>query len=226
MDKKLLILLGIAFITQATTSLVGGLIGIGPFTDSSHLATTLIDISGNIGRIFTGIFLQVITAIVIIALGGALYQAGKHINKTAAIIAIGLYIVEAIIHIIGQIPVFAITEVSKLFAEYGDTALLANAQLLFAARDFIGAITMIPFGFGAIVFYSLILKAGIIPKWLGLWGLITVPLILVGWTLEAFRVVSVPFVLYAPYVPWEWVAGIYIITKGLNMVQNNKPNRT
>jgi len=220
MDKKLLLLLGITLITQATTNLVGGIVGIGPFTDTSNMATALIDVSVNIGGIYAGIFLQIITSVVIVALGAALYQTGKHINKTAAIIAMGLYIVEAIIHIIGQLPVFAITEVSKVFAETGDAALLTYAQFLFASREFIGAITMIPFGVGAIIFYVLILKAGLIPKWLGLWGLITVPLILVGWTLEAFSVVSVPFIIYVPYVPWEWVAGICILIKSLKTIHN------
>jgi hypothetical protein len=58
------------------------------------------------------------------------------------------------------------------------------------------------------------MKANVIPKWLGLWGLITVPFILIGWSLEAFGV-SVPFALYIPYVPWEWVAGIFILVKGI-----------
>jgi len=226
MDKKLLLLLGITLITQATTSLVGGIVGIGPFTDTSHMAAALTDISANIGGVYAGIILQIITAIVIVALAAALYQAAKHINKTAAIIAMGLYIIEAIIHIIGQLPVFAITEVSKLFTENGDAALLPYAQLLFVSREFIGAITMIPFGVGAIIFYLLILKAGIIPKWLGLWGLITVPLILVGWTLEAFSVISVPFILYVPYVPWEWIAGVYILIKSLKTMQKNHLSRT
>ena len=226
MDKKLLLLLGITLITQATTSLVGGIVGIGPFTDTSNMATALIDVSGNIGGIYAGIFLQIITSVVIVALGAALYQAGKHINKTAGIIALGLYIVEAITHIIGQLPVFAITEASKLFAENGDAALLSNAQLLFSAREFIGAITMIPFGFGAIIFYLLILIAGIIPKWLGLWGLITVPLVLVGWTFEAFSVISVPFILYVPYIPWEWVAGVYILAMSSKTPQEKQLSRT
>ena len=57
--------------------------------------------------------------------------------------------------------------------------------------------------------------ANIIPKWLAMWGLITVPFILVGWSLEAFGA-TVPFALYIPYVPWEWVAGIYILANTVN----------
>ncbi|MCL2320791.1 MAG: DUF4386 domain-containing protein [Oscillospiraceae bacterium] len=208
-------LLGLSLVTQATTSLVGGLIGIGPFTQVEDMAITMNNIKGNISSIYLGMFLQIVTALVIVVLAVALYQACYHSGKTAAIIAVGLYLTEAIIHIIGQVVIFEIAEISLQFTATGDTSLLTIAKLMFASRDFISAITMMPFGFGAILFYYLITKAKVIPKWLGLWGMITVSFILVGWSLEAFNVVSVPFVIYIPYVPWEWVAGIFIFTKAL-----------
>jgi hypothetical protein len=155
-----------------------------------------------------------VTALVIIALAAALYQAGKGVNKTAAMIAVGFYLLEVVIVMFDQFIIFAITEVSQMFVSTGDTALFKIVELLFSARAFGGAIAMLPFGLGAFLFYTLIMKAGVIPKWLSLWGLITVPLIAIGWTLQAFGV-SVPFALYVPYVPWEWVAGIYILVEGL-----------
>ena len=212
--KNLYVLLGTSLVTQATTSLIGGIIGIGPFNDTGSIVDAMNGIAGNITGAYIGIFLQVITAIVIIVLGTALYQAGKHISQTLAIIAFGLYLTEAVIHIVNQIIVVALAEISRLFLISGDASLVNMGTILYAARDFCGGITMMPFGLGAIMFYYLIMKSNVIPKWLGLWGLISVPFILVGWTLEAFNV-SLPFVLYAPYVPWEWVAGIYIFIKSL-----------
>jgi len=209
-QKGLYLLLGISLITQATTALAGGLIGVGPFLDTENVTVAMHSITVNMAGVYAGIFLQIITALVVIALGVALYQAGKHINKTAALIALCFYLAEAFIHVVSQIIVFALAEVSSQFVSGGDTALITIGNLLLASRDFCGAIAMIPFGLGAILFYYLILQANIIPKWLGLWGLITVPFILVGYTLQAFGV-SVPFALYIPYVPWEWVAGIYIL---------------
>ena len=213
--KGLYLLLGISLITQATTSLVGGIIGFGPFTDTADIPAAMTNIADSIGRFYTGIFLQIVTALVIIALAAALYQAGKHISKTAAIIAMGFYMLEVVIVVFNQMVIYGITEVSKQFAVSGDTGLIEIAKILFSVRSFGGAISMMPFGLGAILFYYLITKAGVIPKWLGIWGLITVPFILVGWSLQAFGV-SVPFALYIPYVPWEWVAGIYILMKSIS----------
>lgn len=44
-------------------------------------------------------------------------------------------------------------------------------------------------------FYYLLMKAKTIPKWLALWGLVTVPFVLVGAPLMAFGV-TVPFALF------------------------------
>ncbi len=75
---------------------------------------------------------------------------------------------------------------------------------------------MIPFGIGAVLFYTLLLKAAILPKWLALWGIVTVPLILVCVPLMAFGI-DVPFALMVPYVPFEFVAGIVIMIKYRNI---------
>ena len=220
-NKKLFLLLGITLVTQATTSLVGGLIGFGPFTDTADTVTALNSVANNINGIYIGIFLQIITSLVIVALAAALYQSGKSTGKTAAIIAFGLYITEAVIHIVSQLVVFAFAAAGIEYAAGGDASLVALGEILLKLRDFSGAITMMPFGLGAVLFYWLIMKAGVIPKWLGLWGIITVSFIFIGWSLQAFGV-PVPFALYVPYVPWEWVAGVYILVKGLKMskIQN------
>jgi hypothetical protein len=218
--KGLYLLLGVSLITQATTSLIGGLVGFGPFLDTSDAAAAMKNIAANINAFYAGIFLQIVTALVIVALAAALYQAGKGVNKTAALIAAGFYMLESVIVICDQLVIYAITEAGLKYSETGAAALPDIADLLLSTRAFGGAIAMMPFGVGAILFYFLIMKAGVIPKWLGLWGLITAPCVLAGWSLQAFGV-SVPFMLYVPYVPWEWVAGIFILVKGLTVKSIN-----
>ncbi len=71
---------------------------------------------------------------------------------------------------------------------------------------------MIPFGLGAITFYYLLMKAEILPKWLALWGIITVSFVLVAVPLMALGVL-IPFVLLIPYVPFEFFTGIFIWIK-------------
>jgi hypothetical protein len=74
---------------------------------------------------------------------------------------------------------------------------------------------MFPFCLGAMLFYYLFYKTRVVPRALSLWGLIAVFLVLIG-TLFAICGREVPFVIYLPYLPFEFVIGVWILVKGIN----------
>jgi hypothetical protein len=213
--KRLLQFFGVTLFTQAVTSLVGGTVFMGPFESNEITDATMRSIASSISTAYISILLQIITAVVIIMLGVAIYQIAGHKNKTMAITALSLYIFEAILLAVSQVFTFGLVEASKLYTISSDTNLLATGTLLLSCREFSGEIAMIPFGVGAILFYYLLLKAEIFPKWLALWGIFAVPLILVFVPLMAFGI-DIPFAFLVPYVPFEFVAGIYILIKYRN----------
>ena len=77
---------------------------------------------------------------------------------------------------------------------------------------------MLAFCAGAIIFYSLLDRSRVVPRWLSLWGLIAVFPCLVG-TLAAIFGFQLPFAIYLPYVPFEFVIGIWILVKGVQEPQ-------
>jgi len=211
----LLKLLGIALFTQAVTSLVGGSIFLGPFDSNEITDTSMRAIADSIQVANISMLLQMITAVVIIMLGVAMYRAAGHKGKTIAVIALSMYIFEAVLLAVGQVFVFGLVQASQTYSISGDTNLLALGKVLLSCREFAGEMAMIPFGVGAILFYYLLMKAKVLPKWLALWGLITVPLILVCVPLQTFGV-AIPFALFVPYVPFEFFTGVYILIKYRN----------
>ena len=211
-NKRLLQFLGITLFTQAVTSLIGGSIFLGPFDSNVITDTTMRTIASSTGIAYISMFLQMITAVVIIMLGVAIYRAAGHKNKTMGIIALSLYIFEAVLLAVSQIFIFSLVEVCQLYSANLDSNLIAIGQMLLSSGEFAAKIAMIPFGIGAILFYYLLLKANVLPKWLGLYGLITVTFILVCVPLMAIGV-EVPFALLVPYVPFEFFTGIYIVIK-------------
>ena len=60
------------------------------------------------------------------------------------------------------------------------------------------------FCLGGILFYYLLDKSRIVPRALSLWGLITVFPCLIG-TLSAVFGYKMPFLIYLPYAPFEFV---------------------
>ncbi len=214
-NNRLAKFLGITLFLQAVTSLIGGSIFLGPFKKIEMTGEAMISISNSANIAYISIFLQMITAMVIIMLGVAMYQAASHINKSIALIALSLYIFEAALLAVSQIFVFGLVETSHLFLTSSNVNLLHIGEILLSCKEFAGQMAIIPFGVGAVLFYFLLLKAEIIPKWLALWGIITVPFILISVPLIAFGV-AIPFILLVPYVPFEFFTGIYILVKYRN----------
>ena len=213
--KSLLQFLGIVLFTQAVTSLVGGSLFLGPFDANEITDMSMRAIANSTQVAHISILLQMITGVVIILLGVAMYRVAGHKGKTIAIIALSMYILEAAMLVVGQVFVFGLVRASQLYSISGDATLLYLGEILLSCRGFAGEMAMIPFGIGAILFYYLLLKAEIVPKWLALWGIISVPLIMVFVPLGTFGI-EVPFALLVPYVPFEFFAGIYILIKYRN----------
>ena len=209
-SKKLMRFFGVTLFIQAVTALIGGTIFMGSFEMSEITGVTLLNISETSSIGYISIVLQMITAVVIIMLGVAMYKVSGHRNKTIAITALSLYIFEAVLLALAQVFLFGLIEVSTLFSVNGDTSLIAIGNILHSLKEFSGKIAMIPFGVGAILFYYLLLKAEVIPKWLALYGLVTVPFILISVPLMAFGIPA-PFILLVPYVPFEFFTGIYVL---------------
>lgn len=207
--------LGITLFAQAVTSLVGGSIFLGPFDSNEITDTSMRAIADSTQVAHISILLQMITGVVIIMLGVAMYRAAGNKYKTIAVIALCMYIFEVALLEIGQIFVFGLVEASQLYSISGDANLLTLGKVLLSCREFAGNMAMIPFGLGAILFYYILMKVEVFPKWLALWGLVTVPLILIFVPLQAFGV-ETPFALLIPYVPFEFFAGIYVMIKYRN----------
>lgn len=205
-------LLGITLFTQALTSLIAGAVLYEPLISKENMNTTMSNLTGHIGSIYGSVLLQMLTALVIIILGIAMYLTAGHMNKAMAMIALSFYLLEAALIVVSQVFVFGLVRVSQLSMSSGDAGLDSLAKVLLICRDFSAKMAIIPFGLGALLFYYLLMKAQIIPKWLAVWGIATVPFVLIGVPLMAFGM-KVPFALFVPYVPFEFVTGIYIIIR-------------
>jgi hypothetical protein len=87
--------------------------------------------------------------------------------------------------------------------------------LALESMDFLGfTMHMLAFCLGAVLFYYLLYKSDFVPRLLSLWGLITViPLFFA--TLATIFDYQVPFIIAIPYVPFEFVIGVWILVKGI-----------
>lgn len=214
-NKRSSRLLGAAFLLQAVTSLISGLILMLVLIEPESITESMNNIAANAWLMRTSIIGDVITAIGIIFLGAILFLTLREQDEKIALVALGFYSLEAAILVASKIAAFSLLRISQEFVTAGQpTSLQMIGNLAFESMDFGSKLLMLPFCLGAILFYYLLYKSGIIPRALSLWGLITVSIALVA-TLFALSGYEVPFFIYLPYAPFEFVAGIWILVKGL-----------
>lgn len=208
--------LGVAFLLQAFTSLISGALLLNPLVDKADIGQTMHNLGNNAILVQASMIGDIITALGIIFLGTILYTVVGKQNKPMALVALGFYIFEAGLLVVSKIAVFVLLNISQEYTATGDQTLEVMAELALSAKDFVYRLHIIPFGFGAVIFYYLLYKSNILPKWLSLWGLITVPLVLVGaiWLTFGAAISPVVLALAVPYVPFEFFAGIYILIRG------------
>jgi hypothetical protein len=133
-----------------------------------------------------------------------------------ALVALGFYILEAALLAASRMEAFSLLRISQEYVAAGRSDYLQTmGSLAFESMDFVGGtLHMLAFCLGGILFYTLLDKARIVPRWLSLWGLITIFPCLVA-TLSLIFGHELPFALYLPYVPFEFVVGLWILVKGI-----------
>jgi len=216
-DKNLSRYLGAAFVLQFITSFGSGVFLSQAWNVPGDIQASLINIANNAGLVRINILIDVVTALGIIFLGAMLYLALRKQNERLALIGLGFYILEAGLLAVSRTATFSLLRISQEYVATGNLeSLLTLGSLALEAMDFAGStLHMLAFCPGAILFYSLLYQSRIVPRWLSLWGLIALLPLAVG-SVTALLGYELPFVLYVPYVPFEFVVGLWIAIKGFN----------
>ena len=123
---------------------------------------------------------------------------------------------------VNKIPAFALLRISQVYAAKGRPEDLQTwGNLALETMNFGFGLLMLPCCIGAILFYYLLYKSHVIPRVLSVWGLISMALVLVA-TVLVICGYKVPFLVYVPYVPFEWVVGAWILIAGLKVTAEGK----
>lgn len=211
--------LGAAFVFQFVTSLTAGLLS-ASLVDGRVLEVRG-DIANNQGRLRTTIVLELLTSIGIIAMTALLYVVLNRQNRTLALIALGLWMCEAVFLTAKTLGLYALLSLSQETAGPG-TAAASAAQsswsLALSLSRHAGDIDMLFFGVGAMLWYALLFRSRAVPRVLALWGLLAVPLVLVATLMLIWdRDLEPSRVLYAPYAPFELAVGLWLLLKSADV---------
>ena len=185
------------------------------------------NISSNLGQMRTTIALELLTSVGNIVMTSSLYVVLRDQNPAVALVALGLWIAEAVMLAVKTLGLYSLLAVSAEYVDAGTPAAASSSSyepvgtLSLGVSQHAGDIGMLFFCLGGLLWYYLLFQSRIVPRLLALWGLVTVPLVLVATTMLVWNPTLDPsFALYALYVPFELVLGLWLLIKGANAALN------
>jgi hypothetical protein len=207
-------ILGFAFLLQFFTSLAGGLILNMGLVVPGDTAATLLHIAARPWLLRVNILDEMTTAAGVIWLGALLYEALRDYGRVSALTAFALYFLEAVLLAVSRLAAFPLLALSRQFAATPSASLLTEADRALASMNFGYTLLMLAFCPGALLFYRLLFKSHLVPRALSLWGFITVIPLFFATALSILGI-NVPFYIFIPYIPFEFVIGLWILIKGV-----------
>ena len=82
----------------------------------------------------------------------------------------------------------------------------------------VSAVTAIVFCLGGVMFYLLLYRSRIVPRWIALWGLVAAPFYVAAFLLPMYDVIgtdsAAQSVLYLPLAVQEMVLAVWMIARG------------
>lgn len=218
-------LLGLSIFIVFCTSFISSILRssiVGSIFDPYPISEVLVNISNNTMLFRLSILVEMFTSIFVVILAIMFYNTLKEENKILTSIALGWWIIEAVILAISQIAFLSLISLS---GEYIDAGSPSNSNYIilgnFIFTSFYDKAYLIHnlfFALGGIIWYYLLFTSKSVPSILSVYGFITILL----FTLNIFRLLYDPnlisdvnIILSLPYFPFEPILGIWLIVKGI-----------
>ena len=209
-NKKTSTIVGILFLIAMAASLLGG----GSLESILDAPNYITIVSVNKIQVAIGVSLELINGIAIIGIAVILFPILKQHNESLALGYVGFRIIESILCIVTAIIPLLLITLSKEYSEAPDAPYIQSlGTILRTLRSDLAEI-FIPlfFSLGALLFYSLLYKSKLIPRFISAWGFIGAIFIFTLIFLEVGVIINLILVL--PIILNEIFLGIWLISKG------------
>lgn len=205
-------IVGVLYILATVLAIVGGSLLV-PLEEPGYLA----EAADTQNRIVLGALLEIGLVVSVVGIAVMFFPVLKRKDEGLALGYVGARTLEAVFLGIAAVSSLVIM---TLALDFGAGA-QSSVDLSLTVREWTYmAGGMVFFGLGGLILYPLLYQARLVPRWLSLWGLIGVVLILGRAVLETFGLELsgvVQGVMAAPIAIQEMVLAIWLIVRGFDM---------
>jgi hypothetical protein len=210
---------GALFLTAMAASLVGGAGFIEPVLSSQY---PLAVIAQNRSMVLMGIFLELINGLAVIGIAAAMFRVLKPYSETVSLEYLLFRLVEAIFCCAMVISPLSLLTLSEKFSQGGAVEeaswqVAVNAAITERA-SLSGLLVPVFFCLGAFLFYFLLFRSNLLPRFISIWGFAAALLILILNVTQLFGKIptGTGMFLALPMILNEIFLGFWLIIKGFN----------
>ena len=181
------------------------------FSEPIHAPDYLINVSENENQVTIGALFSSIMAVALAGVAITVYPILKKHNEALALGYVAATIIDGVLFIASILARLTLLTLSKEFVKAGaphTSYFQTTGALLLAVHNWAyNVLWPITVGLGALMFYYLLYKSKLIPRWLSVWGFIGAIL---------FPAASVSEFFILPLVVNECILAVWLIVKGFN----------
>jgi hypothetical protein len=225
-DRRIAVSVGVLYIIGTVAGILS-VIFTGPFQDEADF---LVDIADNESQIVIGALLVLAMGLALAMIPVVVYPVLEKHNK---ILALGYVVfrgaLESFTYLMTVFATLLLLPLSHEFVEAGrpdDSHFEAFGNVLLEAKE-ISSLTTFVFIIGAVMFYYVLYKANLIPRWLSGWGLVgAIPYVTASFLVlfdATDHMSTLDTVLRVPLGLQEMVLAVWLIAKGFNSVEATSP---
>ena len=220
-ERKTAVIVGVLFIAATAASLLGNALTGSILAAPDYLA----GVAASANRVIIGALLTFLAAAGSAGIAIALYPVLKKHHEGLALGSVGFRLIEGVFYIVDALCLVAVVVVSQHAVSAGGqnvSTLQTIGDLLLAIGDLAGFVfAVLAFCLGGLMYYFIFYQAKLVPRWLSIWGMIALVLLLAAVLVtlfdgEPFSVSGNLIYLALPIALQELVLAVWLIVKGFN----------
>lgn len=155
-------------------------------------------------------------------IGISMYPILKRHGQASAIGVVGFRAMEGTLQIASAVGLASLLALSQEFVKAGspaDSFFQPVAAIIVSVREWTSSgFYLFPWCIGAAIYYTVFYKTRLLPRWLSVWGLLGLLLMLIGAFSDMFGLIGsfspIQILLMFPIMLQEMVLAVYLIVKG------------
>jgi hypothetical protein len=212
-------LLGVAFLFVLVASALGSVLS-GASAGTGDIASVLANVAHHPMLYRISILTELATAVGIVVLAVLLYEVLAVHHRLLARVALGLWLAEAVVLAVSQVGADATLLVGDRY-----TAATALGDALYNGVEQSGyAIHFLFYCAGAVLWFLLFHLAGLVPRWLTVWGLVAETVALIG-SIVVLSGVEVNILAFAHIAVLELAIGLRLVVRGVGAASQGQAAR-